>query len=117
MSREDAQMKIRLPAELKPDLELLSQRNNRSMNAEIVFRLLRSVDADIGKEKASNFMDKLHEKFPVEEISETDKQAADIEILKKNTEMIKAQVEAIKQEISHQLALGRQWVDEDDKTS
>ncbi|EDU8804996.1 Arc family DNA-binding protein [Salmonella enterica subsp. enterica] len=42
MSREDAQMKIRLPAELKEQLEKSAQENKRSMNAEVVHRLKES---------------------------------------------------------------------------
>lgn len=39
MSREDPQMKIRLPFDLKSRIERLAILNGRSMNAEIVFRL------------------------------------------------------------------------------
>ena len=39
MSREDPQLRIRLPAELKEKIEASSKLNNRSMNAEIVTRL------------------------------------------------------------------------------
>jgi hypothetical protein len=39
MSREDPQMKIRLPVELKARVEDASSKNNRTMNAEIVDRL------------------------------------------------------------------------------
>lgn len=39
MSREDPQMKIRLPQELKEKILLSAGENNRSMNAEIVLRL------------------------------------------------------------------------------
>ncbi|EAB2304015.1 Arc family DNA-binding protein [Salmonella enterica] len=42
MSREDAQMKIRLPAELKEQLEKAAQENKRSMNAEVLHRLKES---------------------------------------------------------------------------
>ncbi|EAN3983151.1 Arc family DNA-binding protein [Salmonella enterica] len=42
MSREDAQMKIRLPAELKERLEKAAQENKRSMNAEVIHRLKES---------------------------------------------------------------------------
>ena len=44
MSREDPQMKIRLPAELKARIEEASSANNRTMNAEIVARLHQSFD-------------------------------------------------------------------------
>lgn len=39
MSREDPQLRIRLPAELKEKVENSAKVNNRSMNAEIIFRL------------------------------------------------------------------------------
>ncbi len=39
MSREDPQMKIRLPADLKDQIESASKNSGRSMNAEIVARL------------------------------------------------------------------------------
>ncbi|HBC1013262.1 TPA: Arc family DNA-binding protein [Escherichia coli] len=42
MSREDAQMKIRLPAELKAQLEKAALENKRSMNAEVLHRLKES---------------------------------------------------------------------------
>ncbi|MEQ1975014.1 Arc family DNA-binding protein [Xenorhabdus sp. SGI240] len=42
MSREDAQMKIRLPAELKEQLEKAAAENKRSMNAEVLQRLAES---------------------------------------------------------------------------
>lgn len=41
MSREDAQMKIRLPAELKSAVEAAAKANNRTLNAEIVAQLQR----------------------------------------------------------------------------
>lgn len=50
MSREDPQMKVRLPADLKDQVEAAAKTNNRSMNAEIVARLQASfspsIDAD-----------------------------------------------------------------------
>jgi len=42
MSREDPQMKIRLPADLKDQIETAAKDSGRSMNAEIVARLERS---------------------------------------------------------------------------
>lgn len=39
MSREDPQLRIRLPIELKDKIEVVAKANNRSMNAEIVQRL------------------------------------------------------------------------------
>jgi hypothetical protein len=39
MSREDPQFRIRLPADLKEKIEDSAKGNNRSLNAEIVYRL------------------------------------------------------------------------------
>ncbi|EPH1023419.1 Arc family DNA-binding protein [Enterobacter hormaechei] len=39
MSRDDPQLRIRLPIELKEKIEGSTKANNRSMNAEIIFRL------------------------------------------------------------------------------
>ncbi|MTC55221.1 MULTISPECIES: Arc family DNA-binding protein [Providencia] len=39
MSREDPQLRIRLPIELKEKIEVAAKENTRSMNAEIVQRL------------------------------------------------------------------------------
>ncbi|BDC21828.1 regulatory protein Mnt [Klebsiella pneumoniae] len=39
MSREDPQLRIRLPSELKDKIEASAKANNRSMNAEIIFRI------------------------------------------------------------------------------
>ena len=39
MSREDPQLKLRLPPDLKSRVEDAAKANNRSMNAEIVSRL------------------------------------------------------------------------------
>jgi hypothetical protein len=50
MSREDPQMKIRLPAGLKDRIEFSAKENNRSMNAEIISMLQGSIekfDADV----------------------------------------------------------------------
>lgn len=44
MSREDPQMKIRLPSELKDRIEEASRSAGRSLNAEIVARLQASFD-------------------------------------------------------------------------
>lgn len=43
MTREDPQMKLRLPAELKDQLAALAEANGRSLNAEVVVRLEESV--------------------------------------------------------------------------
>lgn len=47
MSREDPQMKIRLPADLKDWIDKSAAENGRSMNAEIVARLQMSFDKDL----------------------------------------------------------------------
>ncbi|CAM6491861.1 Arc family DNA-binding protein [Enterobacter intestinihominis] len=47
MSREDPQLRIRLPIELKEKIEFSAKENNRSMNAEIVQRLERTYLADL----------------------------------------------------------------------
>ena len=46
MSREDPQMKIRLPADLKDTVENAAKVAGRSMNAEIVARLQASFDSN-----------------------------------------------------------------------
>ena len=53
MSREDAQMKIRLPAELKELLENVARANGRSLNAEVLQRLRSSFPA-INKLESQN---------------------------------------------------------------
>jgi hypothetical protein len=47
MSREDPQVNIRLPAELKDALAKEARENNRSVTAEIVYRLAESFK-DVG---------------------------------------------------------------------
>lgn len=44
MTREDPQMKLRLPTELKDVLTAAALKNNRSLNAEVVKRLEESVE-------------------------------------------------------------------------
>lgn len=46
MSREYPQYKLRMPPELKDAINTLAEKNNRSMNAEIVARLEASIDAE-----------------------------------------------------------------------
>ncbi|WP_343654530.1 Arc family DNA-binding protein [Paraburkholderia caribensis] len=43
MTREDPQMKLRLPVELKDRLMTLAEENGRSLNAEVVKRLEESL--------------------------------------------------------------------------
>lgn len=42
MASEDPQMKVRLPEALKERIAQVARANNRSMNAEIIYRLERS---------------------------------------------------------------------------
>lgn len=51
MSREDPQMKIRLPADLKDQIEAASKQSGRSMNSEIVARLDESFQAPMRAEE------------------------------------------------------------------
>lgn len=46
MSREDPQLRIRLPIELKEKIEIASKANNRSMNAEIVSILSEAISRE-----------------------------------------------------------------------
>jgi hypothetical protein len=48
MTREDPQMKLRLPVELKDVLTEAALENNRSLNAEVVKRLEESAAGAIG---------------------------------------------------------------------
>ncbi|MBD1404224.1 Arc family DNA-binding protein [Leclercia adecarboxylata] len=57
MSREDPQLRIRLPIELKVKIELSAKENNRSMNAEIVQRLERSYLADLPEDEVLSAQD------------------------------------------------------------
>ncbi|EME4174617.1 Arc family DNA-binding protein [Salmonella enterica] len=51
MSREDPQLRIRLPIELKEKIENFAKSNGRSMNAEIVQRLEGSFVGEIPADK------------------------------------------------------------------
>ena len=46
MSGDNPQMRLRLPPELRTQIEEASKNNGRSMNAEIVFRLAETFDKD-----------------------------------------------------------------------
>ncbi len=46
MARTDPQFKLRLSSELKAQIEAAAKSNNRSMNAEIIFRMEQSFEAD-----------------------------------------------------------------------
>lgn len=50
MSREDAQFKLRLPAELREQVEQSAKTNRRSINAEIVARLEESFPGHFASE-------------------------------------------------------------------
>lgn len=57
MSREDAQFKLRLPADLREQVEQSAKNNRRSINAEIVARLeegfLRGLPSESGGSAAA----------------------------------------------------------------
>ncbi len=46
MARTDPQFNVRMPADLKEKIEEAAKENGRSMNAEIVYRLQRSLDEE-----------------------------------------------------------------------
>ena len=46
MARTDPQFNVRMPADLKEKIEEAAKENGRSMNAEIVYRLHRSIEED-----------------------------------------------------------------------
>lgn len=48
MTREDPQMKLRLPSDLKDRLTEAATSNNRSLNAEVVSRLRESFHSHAG---------------------------------------------------------------------
>lgn len=49
MTREDPQMKLRLPPDLKDRLTGAAAANNRSLNAEVVSRLQESFNSHSGR--------------------------------------------------------------------
>lgn len=51
MARSDPQINIRVPADLKKQLELLAIQNGRSLNAEVVLRLENSLSLKIDKKE------------------------------------------------------------------
>lgn len=57
MSREDPQLRIRLPIELKEKIEVSAKENNRSMNAEIVQRLERTYLAELSDDEVLSAQD------------------------------------------------------------
>lgn len=46
MARIDQQLKFRVPAGLKQELEKAAAENNRSLNAEIIYRLQETLQMD-----------------------------------------------------------------------
>ena len=54
MTREDPQMKLRLPAELKDQLAALAEANGRSLNAEVVLRLEESLGSAGGAQSPNH---------------------------------------------------------------
>ena len=63
MSREDPQLRIRLPIELKEKIEETAKENNRSMNAEIVKRLDSSFMSEISEDEVISAKDALQIAF------------------------------------------------------
>lgn len=63
MSREDPQLRIRLPIELKEKIEEIAKANNRSMNAEIVKRLDSSFMSEISEDEIISAKDALQIAF------------------------------------------------------
>ena len=59
MSREDPQLRIRLPIELKEKIQEAAAKNNRSMNAEIVSILEDSFLCSNDKDKLHKLMENL----------------------------------------------------------
>jgi predicted DNA-binding protein len=60
MSREDPQLRIRLPIELKEKIEESAKTNSRSMNAEIVQRLDISFLSEIPTDELISAKDAIH---------------------------------------------------------
>jgi len=60
MSREDPQLRIRLPIDLKEKIEESAKSNSRSMNAEIVQRLDSSFLSEISSDELISAKDALH---------------------------------------------------------
>lgn len=57
MSREDPQLRIRLPIELKEKVEESAKSNNRSMNAEIVSRLETTFLSEVQEDEVISAQD------------------------------------------------------------
>jgi hypothetical protein len=63
MTREDPQMKLRLPHELKDALTLAAQQNGRSINAELVKRLEESIGPAALRGRATQIDDRTLDLF------------------------------------------------------
>lgn len=63
MARDDPQLKIRLPIEMKEAIEEAATRNGRSINAEIISRLMITLEKDDPYEKLDKFQDEILEKI------------------------------------------------------
>lgn len=62
MPSEDVQTNLRMPAELKEALLAAAVRNNRSLSAEVVFRLVHSFSQDAGLLQAGELEDMRRER-------------------------------------------------------
>lgn len=47
MARTDPQFNVRMPVDLKEKIEVAAKKNGRSMNAEIVYRLQKSIEEEV----------------------------------------------------------------------
>ncbi|WP_321899126.1 Arc family DNA-binding protein [Paraburkholderia heleia] len=63
MTREDPQMKLRLPVDLKDRLTALAEENGRSLNAEVVRRLEESLEGELGGKRTAPVDDRTLDLF------------------------------------------------------
>lgn len=75
MAKEDPQMKIRLPIELKEKIQKAAAKNNRSMNAEIIHILEQysSSDKRYSKQDVLEYINTALNKFEELVINHSDK--------------------------------------------
>ncbi|WP_370676810.1 Arc family DNA-binding protein [Pleomorphomonas sp. PLEO] len=59
MARDDPQLKIRLPIEMKEAIEEAATRNGRSINAEIISRLMITLEKGDPYEKLDGFQEEI----------------------------------------------------------
>lgn len=59
MARDDPQLKIRLPLDMKEAIEEAATRNGRSINAEIISRLMITLEKGDPYEKLDKFQDEI----------------------------------------------------------